>query len=705
MTSGPLEWSVHALTQSLGPHKDSWQALCDGTYGDHPMLRADFVDGLLRYFGSGREVIAIGREAGVNAAMLVLQPRGRGLWGLFKPSQAQVGCGILSDTRVLLSLFDALPGFVLGIDLLGVDPDLCRHAEGATHALRLHHALTIRIELEGGFDPYMARRPSGLRQNLRRYERRAESDGHPVRHVVISEPDLMGEAVARYCALESAGWKGAAGTALALDNAQGAFYGEQMARATEAGQAEVHELWLGDHLAASRLVVHSRRFVVMLKTTYDESRSKYAPGRVLLGHVIEYYFRAHSGASIEFYTDATRDQLAWDTHRRSIVNIRIYRNALVESVMLAARTLQHSLYRSRGHASEGKTEVTIDTPCEAKILDDGVSSQGVQASRSWFDLIHREVFASKPDATVLTLRQGDQAVAALPVLVDHAGGMISGLSNYYTALYAPYIAPWLKTSDLRPLLDEARRRWPRAHRWTFGPMDPASQSFMLLRAALMDAGLTTFTFFRFANWQLPCAGLRWEDYLQARPGALRSTIGRMGRRFAAQGGRLELIMGGERLDAGIAAFEQVYASSWKQAEPYPAFIRNFMRASAEQGWLRLAVAWLGDEPVAAQCWTVCHGRAEIFKLAYAGRFKAVSAGTLLTALLMRRVLDEDQVQVVDYLAGDEPYKRDWMSERHERWAIVAYEPANWRGWAGLGREAAGRILKSFRAHPVSEVRP
>ncbi|MFX6011244.1 GNAT family N-acetyltransferase, partial [Acinetobacter baumannii] len=82
-------------------------------------------------------------------------------------------------------------------------------------------------------------------------------------------------------------------------------------------------------------------------------------------------------------------------------------------------------------------------------------------------------------------------------------------------------------------------------------------------------------------------------------------------KFAAEGGRLELVRDGERLVAGIAAYQAVYAQSWKMADPYPDFVPGLIRLCARRGGLRLGVAWLGDKPVAAQIWIVANGRADI----------------------------------------------------------------------------------------------
>ena len=67
--------------------------------------------------------------------------------------------------------------------------------------------------------------------------------------------------------------------------------------------------------------------------------------------------------------------------------------------------------------------------------------------------------------------------------------------------------------------------------------------------------------------------------------------------------------------------------------------------------------YLDQTPVAAQLWLTHNGIASIYKLAYDEEATRYSAGTVLTAAMFEQALDVDRVAEVDYLNGDEPYKR------------------------------------------------
>ncbi|MBK8121802.1 MAG: GNAT family N-acetyltransferase [Sulfuritalea sp.] len=73
----------------------------------------------------------------------------------------------------------------------------------------------------------------------------------------------------------------------------------------------------------------------------------------------------------------------------------------------------------------------------------------------------------------------------------------------------------------------------------------------------------------------------------------------------------------------------------------------------------------------------------IFKLAFDPACAAFSPGTLLTAHLMEHVIDHANVKEIDFLIGDDEYKKLWMSHRRERWGIVACNPQTVIGLALL----------------------
>ena len=336
-------------------------------------------------------------------------------------------------------------------------------------------------------------------------------------------------------------------------------------------------------------------------------------------------------------------------------------------------------------------------PEDARRLLEQAESRNNEFGMSWYRNLVDTVYPQHAGVRFYTLRRGRQPIAVLPLRVDpgRIGRRVASLSNFYTTLYEPAFDPALTQHGLCLLLQRLERDIGGFSTLTLAPMDSAAPAYRTLLGALRLAKLYPREYFAFGNWYFPVAG-GWTDYLKTRTGAVRSTLKRMGKKFAAAGGTLEIVQDGERLEAAIAAYNSVYHASWKQAEPFPAFMPGLIQSCAANGSLRLGLAWLDGKAVAAQLWIVGAGRAAIYKVAYHEDFKEYSPGSLVTALLMEHALDVDQVAEVDYLIGDDAYKSKWMSQRRERSGIVAYNPRSLGGLAGLAHHSLGKLVKELR---------
>jgi hypothetical protein len=307
---------------------------------------------------------------------------------------------------------------------------------------------------------------------------------------------------------------------------------------------------------------------------------------------------------------------------------------------------------------------------------------------------------STSDGVVLfhVLRRDSIAIAAIPVVVRSVRWTlhraVESLGNYYTTMYGPALAPSIGAAELATLL----RKLKHLHRplaWLrLQPMDQNAESYKTLLEALRLARFRSFEYFCFGNWYLR-GHVDWPTYLTQRPSKMRSNIKRAEKKLLQDGGSIEVIVNNGEANRGVQAYERVYASSWKKPEPHPHFIPGLVAAFANRNWLRLGVVWLRGQPIAAQIWFVAHGRAEIFKVAYDESFKEYSPGTVLTAKLMEHVMQNDVVHEVDYLMGDDDYKKAWMSDRRERFGVIAYNPSTAAGVLGAALELTGRHARAW----------
>ncbi|MCY7315980.1 MAG: GNAT family N-acetyltransferase [Rubrivivax sp.] len=320
-----------------------------------------------------------------------------------------------------------------------------------------------------------------------------------------------------------------------------------------------------------------------------------------------------------------------------------------------------------------------------------------QSGLDWYRLLSNSALPEPAAASLWVVRKEGVPVVGLPVRrsADKFGCEVLSLGNYYTSRFAPAISAGADANDLASLFHTMRKQRPRARAFLLSPMDPDSREYLLTRAGLKAAGLAVFPYFCFGNWYLPLtAGASSADqYLAARPGEVRSTLRRMSKRFGTDGGRIELILDEPGVERAIAAYTAVYAASWKVPEPHPDFMPGLIRLCARRGWLRLGIAWLKEQPIAAQLWIVNEGRACVYKLAYDSQFARYSPGSLLTASLIRQVIEVDRVHEVDYLTGDDAYKQDWMTHRRERWGLVAYDPSSPAGALLLTRELSASLSR------------
>jgi CelD/BcsL family acetyltransferase involved in cellulose biosynthesis len=273
------------------------------------------------------------------------------------------------------------------------------------------------------------------------------------------------------------------------------------------------------------------------------------------------------------------------------------------------------------------------------------------------------------------------------------GREASSLTNFYTCLYRPAMAqidPVAAAAAVAAGLAAIRENFDLLD---LNSLAAESALVQALPAALQARGLWCQRYFHFGNWY-EAAPDSAEAYLAARPAALRSTLARKARRLARDD-RVAYRIYREPADlpAALAAYAQVYAASWKHAEPYPDFTAGLAAAAAAAGALRLGVCRIEGAPAAAQIWITAGGRATIFKLAYDERFKAHSPGSLLTAHMAQAAIEADGVREIDFGRGDDPYKRDWLSRRRERCGLLVFNPRTAAGLLQAARHLGGAWLK------------
>ncbi len=222
--------------------------------------------------------------------------------------------------------------------------------------------------------------------------------------------------------------------------------------------------------------------------------------------------------------------------------------------------------------------------------------------------------------------------------------------------------------------------------------DPESAHFPIILDGLRAAGLVAKPYFAWGNWFEPTSGMAFEQFLSTRSSPLRNTWTRK-RAAVMKSARTQFRFHerDEDIEPFISAYEQVREQSWKEPEPYPAFIPGLIRFAAGLRALRSGILIVDGVSAAAQFWILWGGRATIYKLVHAEKFADISPGTILTMEMIRRVLGEDRPTEVDFGRGDDDYKKLWLTRRRELWGIEAANPHTWRGLSSALRIGASRL--------------
>ncbi|HEX2943379.1 MAG TPA: GNAT family N-acetyltransferase [Rhodopila sp.] len=348
----------------------------------------------------------------------------------------------------------------------------------------------------------------------------------------------------------------------------------------------------------------------------------------------------------------------------------------------------------------GSADPTVETfetlealPPDALALFD--RSAEFFGSRLWWSVVLAHAVPKNASPMLAAVRVAGRYVALLPLL-QQPGGWHS-LTPPYSCAFTPAVAAGIDAD--RALI--ALARFCRSAAVTRLDCLPAEWvGLSPLRTAAVRAGLRPLSFDHFGNWYEDVGGLDWASYLRLRPGALRETVRRRVRKAESLTNlSFDIFTDPADMDRAVAAYESVYRRSWKAAELFPDFNAALIRATAEAGWLRLGILSNGLEPVAAQFWVVRDKQAVVLKLAHDEAFKAHSPGTVLTAFMLRHLLDREHVARIDFGRGDDSYKQGWASSRRQRVGMLLVNPFRLGGLAAWLRHTGGRARTKLRSNP------
>lgn len=155
---------------------------------------------------------------------------------------------------------------------------------------KIDHHYARAILPAGGPDDAPALKGS-RRRRIASLERKAERELGPLDLRISRSPAGLKPALARFLALERAGWKGEAGSALGSDPGTHDFVRALAREAAARDRIEIAELFAGEHLLAASVHFTGPGEGFGFKMAYDEAQAACGPGLLLL-HRLTGHFRA-----------------------------------------------------------------------------------------------------------------------------------------------------------------------------------------------------------------------------------------------------------------------------------------------------------------------------------------------------------------------------------------------------------------------------
>ncbi len=288
-------------------------------------------------------------------------------------------------------------------------------------------------------------------------------------------------------------------------------------------------------------------------------------------------------------------------------------------------------------------------------------------SRPWFENLVANALEDKQKLLLACVIEKESVLAILP-LITHDNKKWTSLHHLYTSLFTLLLVDNNQQAIIN-CLAKGLSQLP-FDSLSLEPIAKDDDNLNKLKLAMESQGLSCYRYARFFNWFHPLQGQSFAGYMQARPSKVRNTIARKQRKLEREYDYEIKLHAHSDVQQAMADYHAVYNASWKATEQHENVLKGLINNFSEKGWVRLAILYIGDQPVAAQIWFVVHKKASIFKLAYDEEWKHYSPGSILTRFLMETVIDTDKVKEIDFLTGNDRYKQDWMGERRQRWRLV-----------------------------------
>lgn len=282
-----------------------WQQLCDGSLDPNPFFGPAFLRPYLENMGGENVRLAVVRDR-ETGTWLMAAPVARRRLGLAVPvasvwatDYSPLGTPLThsdADAEAVRCFFRGAAG-ASGLLAIPYLPLASQTASRLTGAGITPVAVAARAERAGhdagpaGEEQLEAAFSGKRRKEMNRLVRRLDEHGKS------RFDSLTGSDVSRgfedFLKLEASGWKGESGTALISKPQTAAFSREAIAGLAGLGHIRIDQLWSGDTLIASLVLIVTGGQVYSWKIAFDEAYGRYSPG----AQIAFYTFRQNLGLS------------------------------------------------------------------------------------------------------------------------------------------------------------------------------------------------------------------------------------------------------------------------------------------------------------------------------------------------------------------------------------------------------------------------
>lgn len=256
---------------------------------------------------------------------------------------------------------------------------------------------------------------------------------------------------------------------------------------------------------------------------------------------------------------------------------------------------------------------------------------------------------------------------------------LAPLASPHTLRFAPIFVGQPDAEVQRTLLRAAARRLRKfgVARIALSPLVPEHAA--VLRQAFRGGGWTVAERAGPANYLLEANGRSFDDYWDSRADPLHEQIA----------------AGARQLNVEIA--DLLSPRLWDEVQLLAGndhFLRELAQDATLDRTLRLAVARVGDAPVAAQLWTIEGARAWRHWSAEDADGRHLFPTAQLTASMLRYLMNVDDVQAIDLGTGTDAELAGWADERRVLRRLDLFNPRALSAWApALAAKAAALVRR------------